>query len=38
MNYTKEERKRKEREEITREETALNIQKKDFEELGIPIL
>lgn len=38
MNWTKENKKREEIEERTLEETQINIQKRDFEDLGVQIL
>jgi len=38
MNFTKKQKEKEEREKRTLEETKLNIQKKDFDELGIEIL
>jgi len=37
MNWTKQEQEKEERMEIIEEETKLNIQKLDFEELGVEI-
>lgn len=38
MNWTQEQKKRDEREQGTLEETQINIQKRDFIELGVEIL